>query len=123
VKSVEFPILVATVGTGLFSTLTSIRHATKVHLTRCMRVPPRETVKGGHVMNATILQKEIDVDRAVLDVVKRGEEYNPVDLAGLVVANRGDAALNQDLVLEAIWRLISEGKLELTQQRTLRLKP
>jgi hypothetical protein len=41
-QSIAFPILVASFGTGLFSTLTSIPRAVRVHRTRCLRVPPRE---------------------------------------------------------------------------------
>lgn len=74
-------------------------------------------------MNAAILQKETEVEKAVLDVAQPGQDYKPLDLAELVVANRGNADWNQDLVLEAIWRLISEGKLVLSQQRTLRIRP
>jgi hypothetical protein len=71
-------------------------------------------------MNAAILQKENDVEKAVLDAAEPGQDYKPLDLAERVAANRGNADWNQDLVLEAIWRLISEGKLLLSQQRTLR---
>jgi hypothetical protein len=70
-------------------------------------------------MNAAILQKETEIERAVLDIAQPGQDYKPLDLVGLVMANRGNADWNQDLVLEAIWRLISEGKLLLSQQRTL----
>jgi hypothetical protein len=73
-------------------------------------------------MNAAILQKENEIERAVLDTAQPGEDYKPLDLVERVTANRGNADWNRDLVLEAIWRLISEGKLLLSQQRTLRRK-
>lgn len=73
-------------------------------------------------MNAAILQKENEIERAVMDIAQPGEDYKPLDLVDRVAANRGNGDWNRDLVLEAIWRLISEGKLLLSQQRTLRRK-
>jgi hypothetical protein len=73
-------------------------------------------------MNAAILQKENEIERAVMDIAQPGEDFKPLDLVDRVAANRGNADWNRDLVLEAIWRLISEGKLLLSQQRTLRRK-
>ena len=73
-------------------------------------------------MNAAILQKENEIERAVMDIAQPGEDYKPLDLVDRVAANRGNDDWNRDLVLEAIWRLISEGKLLLSQQRTLRRK-
>ncbi len=72
-------------------------------------------------MNAAILQKESEIEKAVLDAARPGEDYKPLELVEQV-AGRGSADWNRDLVLEAIWRLISEGKLLLSQQRTLRRK-
>jgi hypothetical protein len=73
-------------------------------------------------MNAAILQKETEIEKAVLDVTQPGEDYKPLALAEQVAAGRGNADWTQDVVLAAIWRLISEGKLALSQQRTLRRK-
>jgi hypothetical protein len=72
-------------------------------------------------MNAAILQKETEIEKAVLDVAQPGEDYKPLTLAEQV-ADRGNAGWTQDAVLAAIWRLISEGKLVLSQQRMLRRK-
>jgi hypothetical protein len=71
-------------------------------------------------MNAAILQRENEIERAVLDFTQPGEDYKPVALAEQVAADRGDADWTVDAVLAAIWRLISEGRLVLSQQRTLR---
>src|SRR5208282_1077456 len=95
VKAIVFPIVVARVGTGLFSTLTSILSASRVHRTRYLRVPPRTLPEGGPTMNAAILQKETEIERAVLDVAQPGQDYRPLDLVKLVVANRGNADWNQ----------------------------
>jgi hypothetical protein len=73
-------------------------------------------------MNAAILQRETEIERAVLDVAQPGEDYKPLALAEQVAAGRGNADWTQDAVLAAIWRLISEGKLVLSQQRMLRRK-
>ena len=73
-------------------------------------------------MNAAILQKETEIEKAVLDVAQPGEDYKPTTLAEQVAAGRGNADWTQDLVLAAIWRLISEGKLVLSPQRMLRRK-
>jgi hypothetical protein len=73
-------------------------------------------------MNAAILQKENEIEKAVMDIAQPGEDYKPLELVERVASNRGNADWNRDLVLEAIWRLISEGKLLLSQQRTLRRK-
>jgi hypothetical protein len=73
-------------------------------------------------MNAAIIQKETEIENAVLDVAQPGEDYKPLALAEQVAAGRGNAEWTQDVVLAAIWRLISEGKLVLSQQRMLRRK-
>jgi hypothetical protein len=71
-------------------------------------------------MNAAILQKESEIEQAVMDATQPGKDYKPVGLAENVASNRGNADWTQDAVLAAIWRLISEGKLILSQQRMLR---
>jgi hypothetical protein len=71
-------------------------------------------------MNAAIVQKETEIEKAVLDVAEPGEDYKPLVLAKQVAAGRGNADWTEDAVLAAIWRLISEGKLILSQQRMLR---
>ena len=73
-------------------------------------------------MNAAILQKETEIEKAVLDLAEPGEDYKPLALAEQVAKDRGNADWTQDAVLAAIWRLISEGKLVLSQQRMLRRK-
>jgi hypothetical protein len=73
-------------------------------------------------MNAAVLQKETEIEKAVLDAAQPGEDYKPLDLADQVAAARGSVDWTQDAVLAAIWRLISEGKLILSQQRMLRRK-
>jgi hypothetical protein len=69
-------------------------------------------------MNAATLQKGTEVERAVLTAAEPGVEYKPLDLAERALSAR-NAAWDRDLVLEAIWRLISLGRLRLTPRRTL----
>jgi hypothetical protein len=74
-------------------------------------------------MNVAILQKETEIEKAVLDVAQPGEDYKPLALVEQVAAGRGNADWAPDAILAAIWRLISEGKLTLSHQRMLRRKP
>jgi len=38
-------------------------------------------------MNAAILQKENEIERAVMDIAQPGEDYKPLDLVDRVAAN------------------------------------
>lgn len=73
--------------------------------------------------SVTITKEEADLEKAVLKAARPQMEYEPLQLAKVVLdQQKGSRGLNEDLVLEAIWRLISEGKLELSTRRKLRAR-
>ncbi|HET7208163.1 MAG TPA: hypothetical protein VFI95_16425 [Terriglobales bacterium] len=65
-----------------------------------------------------MIKAEADIDSIVLDAVEPNVEYRPTELMKAVKRQR---SVNESVLLEAIWRLISEGKLELLSDRKLRL--
>jgi hypothetical protein len=71
-------------------------------------------------MTAASLQKEAEIESAVLKAAKPGQDYEPLDLVRRVVTIRVDAGWAEDMILRAIWRLISERKLILSHERMLR---
>jgi len=71
-------------------------------------------------MTPATLQREAEIEKAVLRAAERGEDYKPSDLVRRVVAIRVGGEWAEDLIIQAIWRLISEKRLILSNERTLR---
>ncbi len=70
-----------------------------------------------------ITKEEADLEKAVLKTARQKTDYEPMQLARAVLEQQKRSKLmNEDFVLEAIWRLISEGKLELSTHRKLRAR-
>ena len=63
-------------------------------------------------------KEEAELEQAVLKAVRPDTDYEPLELAKTV--HDKNSTVSEDLVLEAIWRLISEGKIQLSSHRKLR---